>query len=147
MINRNEILAKLHQTLDQKTQYFQNLIEDLRSSNTDTKSSMGDKYETSREMLQQGIMQLQRQLDNVLMQKSILNRVKEPVHEKISFGSIVKTSMGNFVIAISLPEFDVSGEKYIGISEQTPLARQLIGKSKTDTFTIQQKEREILEIG
>lgn len=147
MINRNEILSKLHQTLDQKIQYFQNLIEDLRASNTDTKSSMGDKYETSREMLQQEIMQLQRQLDSVLMQKSVLNKVKEPIQEKITFGSIVKTSMGNFVIAISIPEFDVSGEKYIGISEQTPLAKQLIGKSKGDTFTIQQKERLIREIG
>src|SRR5699024_8167895 len=92
MINRNEILSKLHQTLDQKIQYFQNLIEDLRASNTDTKSSMGDKYETSREMLQQEIMQLQRQLDSVLMQKSVLNKVKEPIQEKITFGSIVKTS-------------------------------------------------------
>lgn len=147
MLNRIEILSALHQIVDQKIQYFQNLIEDLRSSHTETKSSMGDKYETSREMLQQEIMQLQRQSDNVLKQKVVLDSVKESPNENISFGSIVKTSMGNFVIAISIAEFEVSGEKYIGISEQTPLAKELIGKSKTDTFVIQQKERQIFEIG
>lgn len=147
MIDRDEILSKLNQILEQKIQYFKHLMEDVRSSNTDTKSSMGDKYETSREMLQQEIRQLQQQLDSVLNQKSVLDRIQKPTHEKISLGSIVKTSMGNFVIAVSLPAFDVLGEKYIGISEQTPLAKQLIGKSVSDTFTIQQKERQILEVG
>lgn len=146
MSSRTEIIAQLYQIIDQKISYFQTLINDLRASNTETKSSMGDKYETSREMLQQEIMQLQRQLANVQEQKTVLNRMKETSSQTIAFGSVVKTSMGNFVIAISIGQFEISDEKYFGISEQTPLAQQLIEKKEGDTFTIQEKETNILEI-
>ena len=143
---RLKIKAKLHQILEEKMQHFENMIADLRASNTETKSSMGDKYETSREMLQQEIMRLQQQLANVQQQKAVLNRMREIPSQTIGFGSVITTSVGNFVVAISIGRFKVSEKEYIGISEQTPLAIQLIGKKKEDRFTFQQKDATILEI-
>lgn len=141
-----KIKTKLHQILDEKIIHFENMIEDLRASNTDTKSSMGDKYETSREMLQQEVMRVQKQLANVQEQKQILSRMRDTTNKNIAFGSIVKTSVGNFVIAISIGKFKVDEETYISVSEQTPLAQQLIGKTIGDTFLFQQKEAQILEV-
>ena len=146
-MNRSTILTKLHQITDEKIKHFQSLIDDLRSSNTETKSSMGDKYETSCEMLQQEIRQIQSQLQVFQNHQSILNRIKENPSESISLGSIVKTSFGNFVMAVSLGEFEIEGEKFISISEQTPLAQQLIGKKDGDSFEINQKKFQILEVG
>lgn len=143
---RLKIKATLHQILEEKIHHFEKMIEDLRASNNETKSSMGDKYETSREMLQQEIMRLQQQLANVQQQKTVLNRMRDLPASTIGFGSVVTTSAGNFVVAISIGRFKVSETEYIGISEQTPLAIQLVGKKKEDRFTFQQKEAKILQV-
>lgn len=143
---RLKIKAKLHQILEEKTHHFENIIADLRTSNNETKSSMGDKYETSREMLQQEIMRLQQQLANVQQQKAVLHRMREIPGQTIGFGSVITTSVGNFVLAISIGRFKVSEKEYFGISEQTPLAKQLIGKKKGEVFTFQQKEVKILDV-
>lgn len=143
---RVEIKAKLHQIVDEKTQYLQDAIADLRASNTDTKSSMGDKYETSREMLQQEIMRLQQQLANLKEQKSVLQRMRNLPTSSIRFGSLVSSSAGNFVIAISLGRITVFDTEYIAISEETPLAKQLIGKTTEDSFVFQDKEARIFSV-
>lgn len=146
MSNRKEIIQKIHQVVEKKIADFQSLIDDLRSSNTETKSSMGDKYETSREMLQQEIRQIQTQLQVYQNHQNLVNRIKEKPSETITFGSIVKTSFGNIMIVTSLGEFVIKGEKYISISEQTPLAQQLLGKKVGDAFEINQTKHQILAI-
>lgn len=146
MTDRKEIIAKLNQIVEEKILQFQQLIDDLRSSNTETKSSMGDKYETSREMLQQEIMQIQRQLAIFQEHQSHVKRLTEAFSETIKTGSVVKTTFGNFIIVSSLGEFEIEGEKFISISEQTPLAQQLLGKKAGDFFSIHQQKYQILEV-
>ena len=53
-----ELYQFITEQIDDKITYLNGLIDDLRASNNDTKSSMGDKYETSREMMQQEITKL-----------------------------------------------------------------------------------------
>lgn len=146
MTDRKEIIAKLNQIVEEKIQQFQGMIDDLRSSNTETKSSMGDKYETSREMLQQEIMQIQRQLAVFQEHQIQVRKLTEIVSETIKTGSIVKTTFGNFIIITSLGEFEMDGEKFVSISEQTPLAQQLMRKEVGDSFSIQQKIYLIVEM-
>lgn len=146
MTDRKTIIAQLHQMTEEKMQQFQGLIDDLRSSNTETKSSMGDKYETSREMLQQEVMQIQRQLAVFQEHQVQVKKLTENSSEVIKTGSIVKTTFGNFVIITSLGEFQVNGEKFISISEQTPLAQQLMGKVVGDVFFINKQNNQILEV-
>ena len=50
---KSELLEIIHQKISEKIQKLEQLIAETRASNNDTKSSMGDKYETSHEMLQQ----------------------------------------------------------------------------------------------
>jgi hypothetical protein len=80
------------------------LIAETRASNNDTKSSMGDKYETSREMLQQEINNLQIQLNEHLKSQKILKNINPNPHKVVSLGSWVETDKGKFFIAISLGE-------------------------------------------
>lgn len=146
MTDRTAIIAKLNQIVEEKIQQFQAMIDDLRSSNTETKSSMGDKYETSREMLQQEIMNIQRQLAVFQEHQIQVRKLTETASETIKTGSIVKTTFGNFIIITSLGEFQVDGEKFVSISEQTPLAQQLVGKKVGDVFLIQGKSYQVLEV-
>ena len=48
----------------------------IESSNDDTKSSAGDKYETGREMMQQEIDRNRKQMEEAKMQKLILIQIE-----------------------------------------------------------------------
>lgn len=63
-----EILETVRDKVLEKIEYLDRLISETRASSNDTKSSMGDKYETGREMLQQEINKLQTQLNEVNLQ-------------------------------------------------------------------------------
>ena len=127
-----ELFNTIAQTLQEKVDYLQGLILDLRNSNSETKSSMGDKYETSREMMQQEITRIQNQLNEVLIQQEQFKKIVIKKHDTIALGSYVETSMGNFCIAISLGEIDYNSKKLFVLSPITPLAKLLIGKKLGD---------------
>lgn len=125
--------------IDEKIKYLNALIDDLRASNNDTKSSMGDKYETSREMMQQEITRIQNQLNEVLVQQEIFSKIKIVENKTIGLGSYTETSMGNFCIACSFGEIVFENKKIFVLSTQTPLAKILVGKSEKDVFEMNGK--------
>ena len=123
-------------------------IKGLRaSSSDDTKSSMGDKYETSREMMQQDINRLDRQLADNNFLLFNLRAIKLKFDGKtVLLGSITRTTLGNFFIAVSLGEINFSNQQIIVISIASPLGKQLNGKKEGDIFILNGKEERILEI-
>ena len=134
-----ELFNTIAQTLQEKVDYLQGLILDLRNSNSETKSSMGDKYETSREMMQQEITRIQNQLNEVLIQQEQFKKIVIKKHDTIALGSYVETSMGNFCIAISLGEIDYNSKNLFVLSPITPLAKLLIGKKVGDEVSLNGK--------
>ncbi|TAF46315.1 MAG: hypothetical protein EAZ51_09620 [Sphingobacteriales bacterium] len=73
------------------------------ASNNDTKSSMGDKYETSREMLQQDINRLKQQLAETQKMLFSLQTIKfKPQTLFVDVATIVNTTLGIFFIAASI---------------------------------------------
>ncbi|WP_313580402.1 V-type ATP synthase subunit D [Chishuiella sp.] len=143
---KEKLYQFIHELLNDKIDYLQKLINDLRSSNNDTKSSMGDKYETSREMIQQEIMHIQKQLNEVIIQKEQFLKIKYIESDSVIIGSYVKTSMGNFYIVCSLGEIDFHDEKIFVISSQTPLAKTILGKKKGDIFEMNNQKITIEEV-
>lgn len=113
----------------------------------DSKSSMGDKYETSREMSQQEINRLEQQLANngqQLFQLKALN-LNSPA-KNIALGSLVTTNIGNFFISIALGEIKLAQNSLFMISPVSPLGKLLIGKEIGAHFEMNKKEIEILAI-
>jgi len=143
---KEKLYQFIHELLNDKIDYLQKLINDLRSSNNDTKSSMGDKYETSREMIQQEIMHIQKQLNEVIIQKEQFLKIKYIESDSVIIGSYVKTSMGNFYIVCSLGEIDFHDEKVFVISSQTQLAKKILGKKKGDIFEMNNQKFTIEEV-
>ena len=133
----------INTNIKEKINYLESLIEDLRASNNDTKSSMGDKYETSREMMQQEITRIQNQLNEVLVQQEQFQKITPISNDKIINGSYIETSMGNFCIACSLGEINYNGKKVFVLSNITPLAKVILGKQKGDSFEMNGKQFKI----
>ena len=133
---KSELLEIIHQKISEKIQKLEQLIAETRASNNDTKSSMGDKYETSREMLQQEINNLQIQLNEHLKSQQILKNINPNPHKIVTLGSLVETEKGKFFIAVSLGELSFNQEKIFVISAESPLAKAMNGKKVGETFIV-----------
>ena len=145
-MNKTELIKLINQKLSEKIQTFEKLIAETRASNNDTKSSMGDKYETGREMLQQEINNLQVQLNEVLKQQDFLKTILIKPSEKAEKGAIVKTEKGLFFISVSLGEINFDNQKIICISPESPLAKAMNGKQKGEVFSLNNINQKILII-
>jgi transcription elongation GreA/GreB family factor len=97
---------------------------------------MGDKYETSREMLQQEINNLQLQLNEQLKSQQILKSINPISHKTVSLGSLVETDKGKFFIAVSIGELSFNQEKIFIISAESPLAKAMNGKKQGEFFSL-----------
>lgn len=142
--------AKIHHHLSELVQGKKNdlekMISDLRSSNNETKSSMGDKYETSREMLQQEINRLQNQLKIVHQQLDILHQNEIKTTEKIEKGSLVQTDLGYFYISVAYGKFAFEDKMIFAISEESPLSKAMIGLKKGEKINLSTQAQHVKNI-
>lgn len=150
-MDKQKLSLLISQKLYEKIQTFEKLIAETRASNNDTKSSMGDKYETGREMLQQEINNLQVQLNEVLKQQDFLKTSFDKLRmtkkfDKAEKGVIVKTEKGLFFISVSLGEINFDNQKIICISPESPLAKAMNGKQKGEVFSLNNINQKILII-
>ncbi len=117
------------------------------ASNDDTKSSAGDKFETSREMAQQDINRNKLLLADAQQQNLLLGTLADiGVSPTVRTGSLAVTDQGSFYIGISAGQLVVDGEIYFAISAVSPIGKLLLGKSVGDKFEFNGKGYEVQEI-
>lgn len=145
-MDKSEILKIIHQKLSEKIDHLEYLIAETRAANNETKSSMGDKYETSREMVQQEINNLQIQLTENIRVKNSLKSISVNPHQNVGLGSLVETDKGLFYIAVSLGMIDYEKKKIFLISPETPLAKTMSGKAESETFSLNGTQQKIIKI-
>ena len=99
----------------------------------ETKSTAGDKHDTSRSMMQLEQEKMGVQLKELQRQKKILDSIEtsEP-GSQVRLGSIVRTDHGNFFISVFTKPIVVLNETFIPVSLQSPIG-QLISKCKPGT--------------
>ena len=141
-----EILKIIHYKLSEKIDHLEYLIAETRAANNETKSSMGDKYETSREMVQQEINNLQIQLNENIRLRNSLKSISVNPHHNVGLGSLVKTDKGLFYIAVSLGEIIFNEDKIFVISTESPLAKAMSGKSQNAEFSFNNNKQQIVKI-
>lgn len=127
----------------------ENAIADARkASENETKSSAGDKYETSRAMLQQEIDLNSRQLLEARKQQTQLQQINpESEHTVAQAGSLVETNQQNFYLTVGTGAFFIDQKQYYTISLASPIGLQIKGKSAGENFKLNGKEFVILKIG
>ena len=117
------------------------------ASNDDTKSSAGDKFETSREMMQQDIDRNKRLLIDAEENQRVLNSLKDaPFSESARNGSLVYTNNGNFYLSISAGQLHLDKELFFAISAVSPIGKLLLGKKKGQQFDFNGKKYQINEV-
>ncbi len=118
----------------------QAINEAQKASNDDTKSSAGDKYETSREMMAQDTNRNLAQLNEANKLKIALTLVSTgSTSSTAETGSVVRTNNGNFYIAISAGVLTANGENYFAVSPASPIGMKLKARKTGDEFALNGK--------
>ena len=117
---------------------LQNNLNDLmEGAKSDSKSSAGDKHETSISMMQLEQEKVRKQLNEALEQKAELDKININVNNnRIAKGSLVKANNMFLFISIALGKITIDNKQIIILSSQSPLGIKLMGKQKNDTAEI-----------
>lgn len=107
----------------------QQKLRDLSESvANETKSSAGDKYETSRAMLHIEQNQVRMQTAGLLAQNAVLNSIDpQNISLHISLGSLVRMGNIHYYLSIGLGKMQTDGYQVIALSLQSPLGSRLKG--------------------
>jgi transcription elongation GreA/GreB family factor len=122
--------------LFQKIETIEDTISELkRSAASETKSSVGDKYETGRAMIQ---LEIEKNLVQLKVWKSQYAEVERidpnKSNDRVDLGAIVKCSHANFFIAQACAKVIVGDETYFTISPEAPIAKAMLNKVKDSEF-------------
>lgn len=124
-----------------------NIKEVQESLTAETKSSAGDKHETGRAMLQLEREKLGQQLAEAEKIAQILAKVPRADSTKtIRLGSYVKTTAGNYYLAISAGALKIEGDSVYCISPETPIGQLLMARSVGGRVVFRGNEIAILEV-
>ena len=131
-----------------KIDMIQNAIQNAQeAANNETKSTAGDKHDTSRAMMQLEVEQKSKQLiEATKLKQALLQFTPESGSEMVSLGSLVKTDVGNYYVSVSIGKLDIEDEMYFAVSPVSPLASQMIGKKEGEKFEFNGRNITIFEL-
>ncbi len=132
----------------QKVNELNSILNDAQeAANNETKSSAGDKHETGRAMAQLETEKLTTQLTEAIKIEQTLQQINPNLtNQQVSLGSLVVTDSGNFYLAAGLGKIEMENSTYFVISTAAPIAQQLIGLTKNNSFTFNDKKYNIVEV-
>lgn len=117
------------------------------ASTDDTKSSAGDKFETTREMMQQDIERSKKLLsvaeENM---RQLLKLEHTKPGDQVRNGSLLRTDQGNFFICISLGQIQIDSEIFFVLSSASPLGSTLLGKKAGEEVLFNGKRYALKEV-
>ncbi|MBL7934802.1 MAG: hypothetical protein JNM51_03225 [Bacteroidia bacterium] len=117
------------------------------SSNLESKSSAGDKHETSKAMMQLEIEKLGTQLKEAELQLAEFEKINfNKMFQTIEQGSLVETNKGYFLIASSIGKITVNDKTVFVISSKSPLAIAFAGRKQKDILSFNGVEYMIISL-
>jgi len=145
---KNSIHQKCIEIVNEKIDNINTTLQELQeAANNETKSSAGDKYETSRAMAQLETEKLGNQLTETLKLITVLDRINPDLKtSQVALGSIVTTNNGDFYISVSLGKLTINHQSIFAISTLSPIGELLLTKKVKETFTFNDKNYKILAI-
>ena len=135
-MDKTAVYHLLQERLNSKIENLEHLIADARRSNNETKSSMGDKYETSREMVQQEINKLQWQLSDYIKSREVLKSINLKPQTKVGVSTLVQTDRGWFFISVSLGVITYKAQEVFAVSMQSPVALAMHNKTPGESIVV-----------
>ncbi len=126
----NFLRRRIHDELNEFNAELNSIDQEIEK---ETKSSAGDKFETSREMMSQERDRLAQQIN---YKKSFLkllgdSDLKMPL-SKVEWGSLIELEDYYCLFGIPIGQIEFKGDKIFCISANSPLGKALLNKKKAD---------------
>ena len=123
------------------------LDETYKSTLDDSKSSAGDKHETSIAMVQLEQEKLTNQLNEFLKQQRILLSINPTSrHQLIQLGSLVETKQAWYYFSIGIGLISIEKTAIFAINPDSPLGRLLLKKKAGESVTFNGMVTEIIAV-
>ena len=134
--------------LSNKIASLQEILEDTyKSTLDDSKSSAGDKHETSIAMVQLEQEKLTNQLNEFLKQQRILLSINPTNrHQLIQLGSLVETKQAWYYFSIGIGLISIEKTAIFAINPDSPLGRLLLKKKAGESVTFNGMVTEIIAV-
>ncbi len=135
MTFKQKIHGHYLQLLNDKIQMLQQVLSDLKESGAnETKSTAGDKHETALAMLQIEQANNREQLEKIVQQKAVLEKINPAITAGIVVkGSLIKTNRGYLFMSIAAGKAVIDDLTVIALSPQSPLGIKLMGLKAGDS--------------
>ncbi len=121
-------------TLQAKLQEAKDSLKELKeAAQQDTKSSMGDKYETGPALIQQEKDKINTQITEIIKMQEVMHRIDSKYkNPKIRLGSLIEANTGYYYLSIGLGKISWEAVTCFCISPASPLGQALIGHLSGD---------------
>ena len=138
MLIKSEVIVELDKQLLSKLSYLTtNIQQAIDSRNSDTKSSAGDKFETSREMAQIEIHKIETE---ILKTQQFFTDLASKASQ------LIITDKGAFLISIPFGKVMVNTTEVFCISNSAPITKQLVNTEISANFEYRGVTYNILDI-
>jgi hypothetical protein len=134
--------------IDERIESAQLAIASAKESrDNETKSSVGDKYETGRTIIQFEVEKYQNQYQQSIHQRNIVAKINtQKEFLKTELGAIITTNDKLYFLSIPFGKISIKGSNVFCISPVSPLGKLLINKKLGDEIVFQGETIKIKEI-
>ena len=147
-MDKGAVHASTLLALSNKIASLQEILEDTyKSTLDDSKSSAGDKHETSIAMVQLEQEKLTNQLNEFLKQQRILLSINPTNrHQLIQLGSLVETKQAWYYFSIGIGLITVEKTAIFAINPDSPLGQLMMKKKAGESVTFNGMVTEIIAV-
>jgi hypothetical protein len=147
MIHKEELRAEIQRILKEKLTFAQlNFSEAQESVGSETKSSAGDKHETSRAMAQIELENAGKILKEAEKNLELFKNLNFTNTSKVAVGSLIHTNFELFFVGIGLGKINFKNKTIFCLNLNSPIGQLIQGKIKGESFTFNEKKYTILEL-
>ena len=133
---KHNLIDKVSVFLNKKLSDLNAMMADLNeASKNETKSTVGDKHETSKAMMHLEQEKLGSQIKEIEFQIKEFNSINfTTVTTSVVLGSLVETNKGYFFIATAIGKMQIDDKTIFAISNKSPLGLKLIGLKENEAI-------------
>lgn len=147
-MKKRVLVDKATEVVSAKIKELKEEILDLQEAmNTDGKSTVGDKHETNRAIIQNEIEQLGKQLSAHEQHLRVFQGIDfDHKHDDVESGTFVITNKYHLFLGISIGKLNVEGDDVQFVSMESPIAQALLRKRVGEEIDFHDEKIKILEI-
>lgn len=136
------------ENIDLKLQEAKSMLDDALSAvANDSKSTAGDKHETSRAMAQ---IEQEKSAKKLVQLKGEKQRIQALVTDtkidRVEVGALVETNLMRYYVSLGIGKMVINDQSIYAIAPGSPIGQAMIGKKEGEAFKINGKEQTILTI-